>query len=241
MLVDLDAARGRETCLRCLRPLAHCPCAAIAPFPLAFDLALVMHPSERRVPIGTARLAHLAVTGSTLVVTADADAEPRLHRRIDDPHAFPFVLFPPGDGVPTLDLGRATAADARAFFPADRRPLALVPDGTWTTARKLVRESSRLRTLPRVAFAPTDAPIYDRIRKEPHAHCRSTIEAVHALIEHLGRLGVARLPADRAHDQLLGLVRALVSRQVTFEPESHRGATRGPRSGRPDEGRLGKP
>jgi len=232
----LDPIQGRDTCLRCLRPRAHCPCATIRPFELTFDLVLVMHPSERRVPIGTARLAHLAVARSTLIVTAEPDAEPRLLRLLDDPVVFPFVLFPPGDGAPTLDLGLASADIARAFFPASRRPLAVVPDGTWTTARKLVRESARLRSLPRVAFAPTGAPIYDRIRKEPHAHCRSTIEAVHALIEHLGRLDIAPAPAGHAHDQLLAIVSDLVARQVTFEPDGGR-ATRGPRAPGPGPGR----
>lgn len=181
-----------------------------------------MHPKERRVAIGTARMAHHAVTGSLLLVGERFDDDPRLLRLLDDPAVAPVILYP----SPTaLDLGAASPAEARAHFPRGRRPLVIVLDGTWTTAKKLLRLSSRLASLPAIRFTPPARARYDAIRREPRAECVSTLEAVHQVIDHLARLGVAAPPPGRAHDGMLALLDVMVREQVAFTPPEHR---RGP-------------
>jgi len=210
---------------------ALCLCARLRPFETAARFCILMHPKESKVAIGTGRLAHHALIGSTLVVAEHVDEVPAVARLLADASLAPAVLFPRRDA---LDLARATPDEARAVFPAGRRPLVLVPDGTWTTAKKLVRLSARLAALPAIRFEPSAPARYDRLRKEPRPECRSTLEAIHETLERLHALGIAPTPGDDAHDHLLVLLDALVAEQARFEPEpacrdDGPGATRGPR------------
>lgn len=216
------SAGGRPTCLRCLRAQPLCWCGRVRPFETEARFCILMHPKERRVAIGTGRMTHRALVGSTLLVGLRFDDDPRLARLLDDARLHPVVLFPSRDA---LDLAAASPAAARAFFPADKRPLVIVLDGTWATTRKLLHLSPRLAALPRICFTPAAPARYHRIRREPRAECRSTIEAAHQVIEGLAALEVAAAPPDRAHDVLLALLDALVREQVAFEPPGHR---RGP-------------
>jgi DTW domain-containing protein YfiP len=84
---------------------------------------------------------------------------------------------------------RSLAGDAALLFPGpDALPPAafrasppstlIVPDGTWTTARKLLELNPFLQALPRIGFEPSHPSRYHRVRREPAEHCVSTIEAV---------------------------------------------------------------
>lgn len=212
----------RPYCLACRRARNMCACAALRPFTIGFGLALLMHPKEARVAIGTGRLTHRAVVGSHLVVGDRLDDDPRLAALLGADVA-PAILFPRPDA---LDLDRATPCDAADLF-GGRRPLVLVVDGTWTTAKSLLRLAPRLASLPALRFTPTRPSRYGRLRKEPRADCWSTLESVHHLIDRFDALGLAPAPG-RAHDHLLTMMEDLVTRQLSFEPE--RKATRGLRA-----------
>jgi len=215
---------GRPTCWTCRRALAACWCDRVRPFTTAARFVIVMHPKEAKVAIGTGRLAHHALAGSTLRIGERLDDDAALAALLDDPAHAPLLLFPRRDA---LDLTTAPREAVRALVPPGRRPLVVVPDGTWTTAKKLVRLSRRLDALPALCFTPAAPARYDRLRKEPRAGCRSTIEAVHAVIDELDAHGLAPAPQDRAHDHLLTLLDALVAFHTVDEPA--RRATRGPR------------
>jgi DTW domain-containing protein len=104
------------------------------------------------------------------------------------------------------------SGDAALLFPganaADPRDLAKPPgtlvvvDGTWSQARKVVRENPLLQALPRVALRPEKPGNY-RIRKEPEAHCVSTIEAVAYVLEHLERAPGRFTPILKAFDHMV--------------------------------------
>jgi DTW domain-containing protein YfiP len=129
----------------------------------ATRVVFVQHPRESRVPISTCRMAHLSLPNSELHVALGGD---HLHLAEDA-----AVLFPSDDAV---DVSRV-----------DKAPSTLVVvDGTWSNARKVVDRSPRLRSLPRISLNP-DRPGNYRIRKEPKAHCLSTIEAVALVLGHL--------------------------------------------------------
>lgn len=76
------------------------------------------------------------------------------------------LLYP---GADALDLATLSAAE---------RPQALVViDGTWHQAHALFRDHAWLRELPRYRLTPR-VPSRYRLRREPAAHCVSTIEAI---------------------------------------------------------------
>ena len=121
---------------------------------------LVQHPSEGHKTTNTGHLAARALVGSHRCVfrsrTAPLDPAPRLGSPA-------YVLFPsegscaPGD-VPT----GATI---------------VVPDGTWTQARKMIRTAASLRDLPRVAL-PSGAHARWSLREESSSDGMSTLDAV---------------------------------------------------------------
>ena len=164
MTIEVDAFRA--VCTRCLRPESACWCRDLPGIATRTQLVFLQHPRERYVAIGTARMAHLALPGSMFFRGVDFDDNPALEAIARDPRA--AILFPsPG------------AADLRQV---EAPSTLVVVDGTWSQARKLVQRSAVLQRLPKVGFVPAKPGNY-RIRKEPAAHCLSTIEAV---VEALG-------------------------------------------------------
>jgi DTW domain-containing protein len=191
---------ARPTCPRCRRPLAVCYCAALVSLETRTRVVLLQHPRERRVPIGTARIAHLCLPGSELHVGVDFESDPGVRAALDRK---PTYLLFPGPDATDLDelLGRG---------PAPSGPITLVVvDGTWWLARKLLKLNPSLAALPQIRFTPAAPSRYHQIRREPAGHCVATIEA---LAEVLGRL-----EGDMARFQsLLRPFERMVDTQVHF-------------------------
>jgi DTW domain-containing protein YfiP len=121
------------------------------------------------VPIGTARLAELALPNAERHVGVDFTSSARVRELLDDEKA-PAILLYPSEG----------ARDLSHDPPAGPVTL-IVLDGTWWQSKKLLKKNPALATLPRYAFDPPEPSRY-RIRREPERHCVSTIEAIaHAL------------------------------------------------------------
>jgi hypothetical protein len=134
-------------------------------------------------------MAHLCLPNSELHEGVRLDEHPRVHELAASGAA---VLFPGG-----------TAVDPLALPGGPPREL-VVLDGTWIEARKLLARSAVLRSMPRIGFTPA-APGNYRIRREPAAHCLSTIEAV---VEVLGRIegdGQRFRPLLRVFDHMVDM------------------------------------
>jgi DTW domain-containing protein YfiP len=134
-------------------------------------VVFLQHPRERRVAIGTARMAHLALPNSELYVGVDFTGHARLAELAARPERV-AVLFP-GEEAISLEEAREEPPETL-----------IVVDGTWPLARKVVKTNPLLAGLPRIGFVPRRPSNY-RIRAEPAEHCVSTIEAV---VEVLGAL-----------------------------------------------------
>jgi DTW domain-containing protein YfiP len=169
-------------------------------------VVFLQHPREARMPVSTCRLAHLSLPNSEMHVGLRPEGSPRLEALVRQPGT--MVLFPGRDAV-----------DVRAL-PTPPRTL-IVVDGTWINARKVVERSALLSALPRLGFTPTQPGNY-RIRREPAAHCLSTIEAVAHVLEALegapGRFTPMLGSFDRMVDLQLGYIAA---RGETDPPRRH--------------------
>lgn len=159
----------RTLCLKCLRPSTACFCARLPSIATKTRVVFLQHPRERRMAIGTARLAHLSLPNSELHVGVHFDQNARV-RQVARPEEA-VVLFPAEGAVEPAQLTRTPKT-------------LVVIDGTWPQARKVFKENPLLQALPKIAFRPRRPSNY-RIRKEPADHCVSTIEAV---AEVLGQL-----------------------------------------------------
>jgi len=129
-------------------------------------VVLLQHPREERVPIGTARLAHLCLPSSELHVGIDFDNDQQVRAALANDQGRPaYLLFP---GPQAIDLAVERPAG----------PITLVVvDGTWWQARKLLKRNAVLAALPQLRFTPPGLSRY-RIRREPADHCVATVEAL---------------------------------------------------------------
>ncbi len=188
----------RACCARCGRPQVVCVCSHVMPMPTRTRVVLLQHPREHRVGIGTARLAHLSLPASSLHVGLKFDGDDAVSAALAG-GAPAYVLFPGRGAIDVADLPRG-------------RPLTLVAlDGTWSQARKLLNLNPTLAALPRVAFTPRRLSDY-RIRRQPAAHCVSTIEALAEMLSLLE-------PESGPFDRLLDPFRAMVARQEWYAAE----------------------
>jgi DTW domain-containing protein len=155
-------------------------------------------------------MAHLCISNSLMVEGVDFSNHPLVNQVIDDPRVFPALLYPGGDTINVSELSRAKR---RALAPAGKSLVVFVLDGTWKTARKMLRLSVNLQRLLRLRFEPWRPSAY-RIRKQPRPDYTSTIEAIHHLIELLA-------PADgdagaNSRHNLLEVFDFSINRQLTY-------------------------
>lgn len=193
-ILDDDTPTARAVCYRCLRPKRVCYCAHIPTLPTRTHVVFLQHLRERRMPIGTARMAHLALPNSEFLVGIDFANDPRIQALAQTPGT--YLLFP-----------GPNAKDASTLPPGELKNLVVV-DGTWPLARKLIKVNPLLLNLPQVAFTPEKPGNY-RIRKEPAEHCLSTIEAVAEILGHLEGEPERLRTMLRAFD-------AMVDKQIDF-------------------------
>ncbi len=142
-------------------------------------------------------MASLCLPNSELYVGVHWRDSLAFARAVSDP-AQPAALLYPGEG----------AIDVMTDPPPGPMTLVVV-DGTWSQAKKVVRENPELAALPRYAFRPPSPSEY-RIRKEPRADYVSTIEALYHV------LGALEGDPERFR-ALLAPFRAMVDAQIECE------------------------
>jgi DTW domain-containing protein len=159
----------RSECTTCRRPLGLCLCDAIPRIVSRTGLTVLQHPRERRHPVGTARFVELGL-GARVICPVRADRTLACAPELPKGTA---VLFP-GE----------RAREVSEIPPPERPAHLLVLDGTWNHARRLWKANPWIAELPQVRLTPGEPSRY-RIRKEPHRHYLSTVEAVVAALRAL--------------------------------------------------------
>ena len=180
--VSFAARPGR--CPGCLMPAGLCYCDAVHRLETATAVTLLVDRRELALLSNTARIAHASLRGSRLMVRDRREQSPRfpelrLSGRID------LLLFP--------DETADDLATWAARHGASELHL-VVPDATWSVARRMTRRLADLATLPRVRVRPAARSRY-RLRSTPHRERLATFEA---LIEAL-----ALLEGPRVREPLL--------------------------------------
>lgn len=179
----MSSAPRRAQCPNCLRPLSACICALAQPLQAATQVLILQHPLELQEAKGTARLLHLCLPGSQLVV-GEAFDPGQLQQWLHGPWPGAqapqqtLLLYPQTPDQPAA-LSPATGSDA----PAGVCRLVLI-DGTWRKSRKMLYANPLLGELPRLALTDTGPAGY-RIRKAPRAGQLSTLEAAALALQQL--------------------------------------------------------
>lgn len=156
--------------------------------PTKTRFVFLMHPKEfKREKANTGRLTHLCLVNSEILVGTDFDEHRQVQTKIADQH-FHSVLLYPGASAYNLSSEGPLAAELTT------KPLQVfILDSTWSGARKMLRLSPTLQSLPRIMFLPT-APSRYRIKQQPQAGCLSTLESVHELLMVLQAKGLDTYP-----------------------------------------------
>lgn len=155
-----------------------CICAELPATPSTVSTAFIVHFREWRKPTNTAKLATLLL-GANSRVLLRGGPNPELGQRAEDElgtleHELGLVLYPSDDAVPLSEL---VARDGREKWA---RATLIVPDGTWSQSRRVVRRTPSLLGHLHVKL---DAQVSRyRLRRGSEAGLLCTLEAVgHAL------------------------------------------------------------
>ncbi len=216
--VNYALSMERDPCLRCFRVKHLCLCSSITPFEIEPLIVLLVHPREFKKTVGTVKIVKLSLTNSKLIRGSglDFDQDPNFLSIISNPELYPMILFP---GEDSLNLSTATPEILSSQIPKNKRLTVFVIDGTWTTAKQMIRRSKILSALPKLSFNVLTPSIYE-FRKQPKEYCISTVEAVSVLIENLKQKNLCTVQPSDAHHQLIQSFRKLVDVQLKYLSKS---------------------
>lgn len=175
----------RATCGTCLRAQAGCICQFVKVVAHPVEVVILQHPLEVANAKNSARLLHLSLPNSRLVVGEVFDPL-LLHSLLSDKYA--ILLYPDGALDPSLGVAAPAALDCAARLqPANLRLVVL--DATWRKSRKMLYQNPALQVLPRLALTATSPSRY-LIRKAHGADQLSTLEATCYALTQLVPAGV---------------------------------------------------
>lgn len=202
----------RQMCEICRRPSSICLCDIISPLPSVPRFGILTHPREARKVQNTGRLAHLCLTNSVYCEGVDFTDDATVNDILADSRWVSYLLYPDEHAV---DLSIMSSTEIWDVF--GERAMFWVVDGTWNNAGKMIRESSNLRDLPKVAFSPPQESRFT-IRKQPQEFCYSSIESIAYIIDRFScRNGPVRTDSSKQADLLMRVFMRMVDMQIECE------------------------
>jgi DTW domain-containing protein YfiP len=171
----------RATCAACLRAESACICRFATPLASRVELLVLQHPLEVHNAKNSARLLHLCLVSSRLLVGEVFDAV-ELDAALHAGGRTPLLLYPQMPGEAALGLPAPPGVGPGLLAQPDRLRLVLL-DATWRKSRKMLYLNPSLQYLPRLALHDLPPSAY-RIRKAHAPDQLSSMEAAaHALIQ----------------------------------------------------------
>jgi DTW domain-containing protein YfiP len=164
----------RATCAACLRAESTCICRFVRPVASRVELLVLQHPLEVRNAKNSARLLHLCLPGSRLLVGEQFSPE-ELGAALHGEGRTPLLLYPETPGEAALGLPAPPLLDPAVLAQPDLLRLVLL-DATWRKSRKMLYVNPLLQRLPRLTLSDLPASGY-RIRKAHGPDQLSSLEA----------------------------------------------------------------
>jgi len=164
----------RATCAACLRAQSACICRFVTPVSSQVELLVLQHPLEVHNAKNSARLLHLCLPGSRLLVGESFSAA-ELETVLYEGGRTPLLLYPHTPGEAALGLPPPPLLDP-ALLPAPDRLRLVLLDATWRKSRKMLYVNPLLHGLPRLALQELPPSAY-RIRKAHAPDQLSSLEA----------------------------------------------------------------
>jgi DTW domain-containing protein YfiP len=190
-------------CLKCRRRLRTCVCTYLKPFQTQSRFIILMHPMEfKKEKVGTGRFSHLILSNSEILVDVGFDKNPRFQEILADSEYETYVLYP---GEETINLSKSE------LVLGSKKSQFIVIDGTWPCAKKMMKLTTSLHSVPRVSFK-TERRSEFKVKHQPLPECLSTVESIHQVLLDLNRAGLER--TNGAEENLMDVFRETVKRQI---------------------------
>lgn len=156
----------RQICSQCLRASRACICACVHQVQNQTEVLILQHPAETSHIKGSARLLHLCLPNSTIMI-AEVFDETILRQALERDAKQSVLLYPDTSGLPT----------APEFVKQECGTVRLVViDASWRHSRQMLLKNPSLQSLPRYALREVPASRY-QIRQAHADHQLSTLEA----------------------------------------------------------------
>jgi DTW domain-containing protein YfiP len=200
--------KREEFCFTCFRLKMTCFCTLIKPFDTKTHFVLLLHPMEakREKATGTGRLSLACLKNSQMIMGIDFTEDPQVNALIDDPKNYCMVLYP---GEKAINVSNDDITPLQNL--GDRRLVIFLIDGTWPCAKKMMRLSKNINTLPRISFTATHESLFV-IKEQPAEFCLSTIESIHFFLSECDRRKLEDL--GKKQDNMLDVFKAMVDFQI---------------------------
>ncbi len=192
-------------CSRCLKIEPLCVCESIHPLSTQIHTLILQHPQEPRHPLGTARLAHLALCNSSLKIGL---SWPRLETSLGTQTKIPsqWVVLYLGRKIPVQKIRSGLqflSPEDKPVQPPSKVEGIVLLDGTWSQAKTLWWRNPWLLRLKRAVLYSDQPSLYRHLRREPRPECLSTLETLAGALVSLGEPETVRVHLHDLLKQLL--------------------------------------
>lgn len=209
--LEMKNAQGKfkreEFCFTCYRVQKNCLCSLIKPFDTDIHFVLLMHPMEaKKEKMGTGRITLSCLKNSKLIVGIDFTEDAQVNALISDPKNYCMVLYP---GENAINVSSDDVTPLKNL--SGRRLVVFLIDGTWPCAKKMMKLSKNIHSLPRVSFTATHESLF-AIKEQPAEYCLSTLESIHFFLSELERRGLESL--NQQHDNMIDVFKHMVEFQL---------------------------
>ena len=160
------ASMTRSYCYICQRPQKTCLCSFIKRINNVNEVFIFQHPSEKKHPLGTAKILSLSLQKSHIFI-GETFEEEELLQVLPHPINNTYLLFP---GDHSNELSSVPQENNEVFN-------LIVLDGTWRKCKLLLHKNPFLKRFPSIHINP-EKPSKYTIRKSPLKEGLSTVEAV---------------------------------------------------------------
>lgn len=200
-------------CYRCYKPQKNCLCEHIISFNPIFEFVILLHPMEaRKEKMGTGRITHAFLENSKIITGVDFSQNVEVNTLINN-HSC-FVLYP---GETAINISKDDCSEIVQKINNKEKIVIFVIDGTWPCAKKMMKLSTNLHSLPRISFEVEKESMFE-IKEQPSKFCLSTIESIHLLLDEFKRREVLNLKDE--HHQMLVPFKVMIEfqKQCALDP-----------------------
>lgn len=199
--------KREDFCFKCFRLQKNCLCHLIKPFETKTHFVLLMHPMEaKKEKMGTGRITLASLKNSQMITGIDFTKDDEVNAILNDPKNYCMVLYP---GEKSLNI---SSGDVTTLQELGKRQLVIfLIDGTWPCAKKMMKLSTNINTLPRISFTATHESLF-AIKEQPAEYCLSTLESIHFFLSECERRGLEVL--EKKQDNMLDVFKYMVDFQI---------------------------